>query len=79
MLAAAITGVPAPVVLPPPIDSPSRSSIQLLFIRAIGQLVDTPRTFVRIELVDRHDGQMLAVTDTPTLTRGVPPQRSNPS
>ncbi len=67
--------IPAPKILPLPIDSPSRSSIQLLFVPAIGQLPDAPKTFVRIELSDPADGQVLAVTDTPTLTRGVSPRR----
>jgi hypothetical protein len=71
--------IPAPRVLPLPINAPSRSSIQLLFIPAVGQLVDTPKTFVRIELVDPRDGQTLAITDTRTLTKGVPAARSNPS
>jgi len=71
--------IPAPQVLPLPIDAPSRSSVQLLFIPAIGQLVDTPKTFVRVELVDPKDGQTLAVTDTQILNKGVPGTRSNPS
>jgi hypothetical protein len=71
--------IPAPKVLPLPIDAPSRSSIQLLFIPALGQIGGAPKTFVRISLVDPNDGQTLAITDTPTLTNGVPPQRSNPS
>lgn len=50
------------------IDAPDRSSVQLLFIPAVGQVADVPCTFVRIELDDPHGA--LAISDTANLLHG---------
>lgn len=68
--------VSAPPIPPLKIDSPNRSSVQLLFVPLVGELVDTPRTFVRVELDDPQG--VLAITDTATLVHGVAAQRSSP-
>jgi hypothetical protein len=50
------------------IDAPNRTSVQLLFV---GDLThETEAEFLRIELIDSNSGEVLAVTDSPTLVRG---------
>lgn len=49
------------------IDSPTRSSVRLLFLPDLEDL-DIQKTFVRIELLS--EGKRVAVSDSPTLLRG---------
>jgi hypothetical protein len=55
-----------------PIDAPSRTSVQLLFITDLHG-IGPVKTFIRAELYD--DEGMIAVADSPTLVDGIIPHR----